>query len=120
MISCSFFASEIIRESIFELLKKELPYCCEVRIESFREPRPDDKKKLTRIGATIVVERESQKLIVVGKGGAQVKEVGTVARKKLEEFLQEKVFLQLTVKVEKNWRANEQVLKAFGYMKNSR
>ena len=70
---------------------KELPYCCEVRIDEFKEPKPNDKKKINRLKATIFVERESQKLIVIGKGGVQIKKVGTLAREKIENFLQEKV-----------------------------
>lgn len=96
---------------------KELPYCCEVRIDSFREPKPGDKKPVTRISATICVERDSQKGIVVGKGGVKIKEVGVDARKELEEFLQEKVHLDLNVKVDKNWRKDEKKLKAYGYLK---
>jgi len=112
-----FFTSEIIRATLFCNLGKELPYCCEVRIEDFKEPKIEDKQKITRIRATICVERDSQKGIVVGKGGAKIKEVGIEARKQLEEFLQEKVHLELNVKVEKNWRKDESKLKAFGYLK---
>ena len=90
-----FFASEIIRGCLFENLKKELPYCCEVRIDEFKEPKPEDKKQIIRIKASIYVERDSQKLIVIGKGGSQIKEVGSAARGKLEDFLQTKVFLDL-------------------------
>ena len=86
-----FFASELIRESLFETLKKELPYCCEVRIENFKEAKPGDKKKINRIKASVVVERDSQKKIVIGKGGEQIKKVGVLAREKIENFLQEKV-----------------------------
>ena len=99
-----------------ETLKKELPYCCEVRIEEFKEAQPDDPKPINRIKATVFVERESQKLIVIGKGGVQIKAVGTMARKKIEDFLQEKVFLELKVKVNKDWRKSEDLLKEFGYM----
>eukprot|EP00551_Chaetoceros_affinis_P004305 CAMPEP_0203668320 /NCGR_PEP_ID=MMETSP0090-20130426/4974_1 /ASSEMBLY_ACC=CAM_ASM_001088 /TAXON_ID=426623 /ORGANISM="Chaetoceros affinis, Strain CCMP159" /LENGTH=523 /DNA_ID=CAMNT_0050532721 /DNA_START=91 /DNA_END=1662 /DNA_ORIENTATION=+ len=112
-----FFASEIIRATLFCKLGKELPYCCEVIIDEFREPKPQDKRKLTRIMATICVERESQKGIVVGKGGVKIKDVGVEARKQLEEFLQEKVHLKLNVKVDKNWRRDESKLKAYGYLK---
>lgn len=86
-----FFASEMIRGALFETLKKELPYCCEVRITEFKEPKPTDSKQVVRIKATVLVERDSQKLIVIGKGGAQIKEVGSLARIKIEEFLQSKV-----------------------------
>jgi GTP-binding protein Era len=86
-----FFASELVREALFGTLKKELPYCCEVRIDEFKEPEPNDKKKVTRIKATVYVERDSQKLIVIGKGGEMIKKVGTLAREKIETFLQGKV-----------------------------
>lgn len=112
-----FFASEIIRATLFTKLGKELPYCCEVRIDEFREPKPGDSKNVTRIKATIYVERDSQKGIVVGKGGAKIKEIGVEAREKLEEFLQVKVVLNLDVKVDKNWRSDEKKLKAYGYVR---
>lgn len=112
-----FFASEIIRGALFTKLGKELPYCCEVRIDEFREPKPGDAKAVTRIKATVCVERDSQKGIVVGKGGVKIKEIGVEAREKLEEFLQTKVFLNLDVKVDKDWRRDEKKLKAFGYLK---
>ncbi len=112
-----FFASEIIRATLFTTLGKELPYCCEVTINEFKEPKEGDKRPVIRIRATINVERDSQKGIVVGKGGAKIKEVGVQAREKLEEFLQEKVFLNLEVKVDKNWRKDEKKLKAYGYLK---
>lgn len=112
-----FFASEIIRATLFCKLGKELPYCCEVVIESFKEPIPTDKQPIIRIKSSICVERESQKGIVVGKGGVKIKEVGIEARKQLEEFLQEKVHLDLNVKVDKNWRSDESKLKKFGYLK---
>lgn len=129
-----FCASEIIRETLFERLGKELPYCCEVRIETFDESRRylDDadeydmkggqrkndtakRKAMIRIGATILVERDSQKGIVVGKGGRMIKDVGMVSRKKLQEFFGVKVFLDLRVKVDKNWRNSDDKLKKFGY-----
>jgi len=109
-----FFCAEIIRSCLFENLGKELPYCCEVRIESFREPKKDEKK-LTRIGAEIVVERSSQKGIVIGTKGDKIKTVGTQARKKLQTFLETKVHLDLSVKVDKDWRNKDDKLKQFGY-----
>jgi GTPase Era involved in 16S rRNA processing len=112
-----FFASEIIRATLFTCLGKELPYCCEVKIESFKEPKPEDKQQVIRISATVCVERDSQKGIVVGKGGAKIKEVGIDARTKLEEFFLHRVFLSLEVKVDKNWRKDEKKLKAYGYLK---
>lgn len=86
-----FVASELIRSALFELLKKEIPYCCEVRVDSFREPRGGDKKRVIRISASVVVERDSQKKIVVGKDGEKIKAVGVAARAKLEEFLSNQV-----------------------------
>mmetsp|Transcript_59142 Transcript_59142/g.87838 ORF Transcript_59142/g.87838 Transcript_59142/m.87838 type:complete len:155 (+) Transcript_59142:235-699(+) len=112
----SFFASEIIRSVLFEKLGKELPYCCEVRVTEFKEPKPHDKKPIIRMMATIFVERDSQKGIVVGKGGQKVKDVGIVAREKLESFFQTKVHLDLSVKVDKDWRKDKSKLKAYGYI----
>jgi GTPase len=86
-----FIASETIRAAIFESLKKELPYCCEVRIVKFKEPVDTDAKPMIRIDADVIVERDSQKLIVIGKGGEQIKKIGTTARHKLEAFFQSKV-----------------------------
>ena len=132
-----FCASELIRETLFQSLGKELPYCCEVRIETFDESRRYDdeedtidekttlglqsskkekKNAMIRIGATILVERDSQKGIVVGKGGTKIKDVGIAARKKLEDFYGVKVFLDLRVKVDKNWRNDAEKLKKYGYM----
>lgn len=85
-----FIASEMIRAALFESLKKELPYCCEVQINEFKEPKAG-QKPLVRISASVIVERDSQKVIVIGKNGEMIKEVGTVARKKIEDFLQSKV-----------------------------
>jgi GTP-binding protein Era len=105
-----FFASEIIREKIFENYQKEIPYACEVIVESYKEEPSIDK-----ISATIFVERDSQKGIVIGHKGSALKKVGTEARLDLEEFLQKKVFLELHVKVNKDWRNNDTFLKRFGY-----
>ena len=91
-----------------------------MRIDGFTEPKPEDKRPITRIRASICVERDSQKGIVVGKGGSKIKEVGVEARKELEEFLQEKVHLDLNVRVEKNWRKDEAKLKAYGYLKDKK
>ena len=111
-----FFASEMIRATLFEKLKKEMPYCCEVRVTEFKEPKPDDKNPTIRIKATILVERDSQKGIVVGKGGQKIKDVGVDARKRLEDFFGEKVHLDLFVKVDKEWRRDEKKLKEYGYL----
>jgi len=112
-----FFASEIIRASLFGNLGKEIPYCCEVRIAQFIEPKPNEPKQVIKITADICVERDSQKGIVVGKGGQKIRDVGVDARKELEEFLQGKVHLSLHVKVDKDWRKDEDKLKAYGYLK---
>ena len=111
-----FFASEMIRATLFEKLKKEMPYCCEVRVTEFKELKPDDKNPTIRIKATILVERDSQKGIVVGKGGQKIKDVGVDARKRLEDFFGEKVHLDLFVKVDKEWRRDEKKLKEYGYL----
>ncbi|OEU13765.1 putative GTP-binding protein [Fragilariopsis cylindrus CCMP1102] len=113
--SVRFFCSELIREALLEsrYLKKELPYCCEVQITDYKEPRDDN---ITRIEATIFVERDGQKAIIIGKNGDVVKQVGIIAREKIERFLDgEKVFLQLRVKINKDWRKREDQLAKFGY-----
>ncbi len=106
-----FFVSEIIREKILEQFSEEVPYSCEVLIADYKE-REEGKDY---ISAEIVVERDSQKAIIVGKDGSKIKKLGTVAREAVEDFLQRKVFLELRVKVRKNWRSDENMLKAFGY-----
>lgn len=114
--SVRFFCSELIREALLEsrYLKKELPYCCEVQITEYKEPRKDNE--ITRIEATIYVERDGQKAIVVGKKGDVIKQVGIIAREKIERFLGgEKVFLKLQVKVDKDWRKKDDALAKFGY-----
>ena len=105
-----FFASEIVREKIFLNYKEEIPYCCEVAIEEFKEgaERYD-------ISAIIYVMRDSQKGIIIGKGGKSLKTVGTQARIEMEDFFQKKVFLSLFVKVDEDWRENKRELKRFGY-----
>lgn len=105
-----FFASEIIREKILRTYDKEIPYCCEIEIESYKEEHAID-----RIAATIYVSRESQKGIVIGHKGEKLKRVGQLAREDLEKFLDKKVFLQLFVKVSDDWRNNERQLRRFGY-----
>lgn len=106
-----FFVSEIVREKIFKLYEKEIPYSTEVIITSFKEDDP----KITRISAEIIVERDSQKNILIGKGGEMIKKVGTYARKDIEEFLQKKVFMEIFVKVIPDWRNKKNYLKSFGY-----
>ena len=108
-----FFVSEIIREKILELYHDEVPYCCEVLIIDFRER--EEKKDF--ISAEIIVERDSQKAIIIGKAGTAIKKLGQVARNSIEEFLRREVFLELHVKVRKKWRSDENLLKNFGYTK---
>lgn len=108
--SLRFFASEIIREKILLNYKEEIPYCCEVAIETFKEgaERYD-------IGAVIYVMRESQKGIIIGKQGASLKKVGTQARIEMEDFFQKKVFLSIYVKTDPDWRESRKELRKFGY-----
>ena len=105
-----YFVSEIVREKIFLNYQKEIPYSCQVVCEEYKES--DD---MDRIRCTIFVERESQKSIVVGKGGSSLNKVGTEARVDIEEFVGKKVFLGLFVKVKANWRNSDQTLRSFGY-----
>ena len=106
-----FFVTEIIREKILQTYDKEIPYACEVAVEQFQE-----EENRIHIMAVIYVERDSQKGIVIGKGGSALKKVGTLARKDIEVFFDKKVFLELYVKVEKDWRSRENKLKGFGYI----
>ena len=105
-----FFASEIIREKILLNYREEIPYSCQVEIESFREG-----EERYEINAIIYVMRDTQKGIVIGKGGSALKRVGTQARIDMEDFFQKKVFLQLLVKVDPDWRENRKELRKFGY-----
>ena len=105
-----FFVSEIIREKIFELCKKEIPYSSQVEIDTYL-----DEENLIRIRAVIIVERDSQRGIIIGKGGEMLKRIGTQARKDLEKFLAKKVFLESFVKVDKDWRMSDSKLKKYGY-----
>ncbi|MBS1595162.1 MAG: GTPase Era [Bacteroidetes bacterium] len=109
-----YFVSEIVREKIFLNYQKEIPYSCQVVCEEYKEA--DD---MDRIRCTIFVERESQKNIVIGKGGSSLNKVGTEARLAIEEFVGKKVFLGLFVKVKPNWRNNDQTLRSFGFEKTS-
>ena len=109
--SMRFFASEIIREKILENYTKEIPYCTEVVIESFHEG-----EERYDISAVINVMRDSQRGIIIGKGGAALKKTATAARIEMENFFQKKVFLQTFVKVEPGWRENKRMLKKFGYI----
>ena len=105
-----FFVSEIIREKILRNYHKEVPYSVEVEIESFKE-----EKKIVRINAVINCSRDSQKGILIGHQGKALKKTGTDARVDIEKFLDNKVFLELFVKVKKNWRDDDKYLKEFGY-----
>lgn len=105
-----FFISEIIREKILKNYKKEIPYSVEVVVESFKE-----EENIVKILANIFVIRDSQKGILIGHQGKALKKTGTEARKDMETFLQKKVFLELFVKVNKDWRDNDSQLRKFGY-----
>ena len=105
-----FFVTEIIREKILQLYDKEIPYACEVRVEQFKET-----DKLIDISALIYCERDSQKGILIGKGGAMLKKLGMLARKDIEAFFGKQVMLKTFVKVEKDWRNNLRDLNSFGY-----
>jgi len=105
-----FFVNEIIREKILLNYDKEIPYSVEVEVEEFKE-----EEKLIRISAVIFVERDSQKGIIIGRQGAALKKVGTQARKDIEAFFEKQVFLQLFVKVDKDWRSSQGRLKHYGY-----
>ena len=111
--SMRFFASEIIREKILENYDKEIPYCTEVVIERFKEGN-----ERYDIGAVINVMRDSQKGIIIGRGGNALKRVATQARLEMEDFFQKRVFLQVFVKVEPDWRENKKMLRKFGYIQD--
>ena len=106
-----FFVSEIIREKILLNYKQEIPYSSEVVVESFK-----NEAKIVKISAVIYVMRDSQKGILIGKGGSALKRVGVESRRDIERFLQKKVFIELFVKVDKDWRNDERKLKRFGYL----
>ena len=108
-----FFVSEVIREKILKHYKKEIPYSVEIEVESFEE-----EADIIRIGAVIMVERDSQKGIIIGHKGSALKRVGTESRKDLEVFFDKKVFIELFVKVTKNWRSDARQLRRFGYNSN--
>lgn len=110
-----FFCAEIIREKILLNYRDEIPYACEVVIEEFKETETNRGEKLARINATIFVGRDTQKIILIGKNGAAMKKLGMDARKDIEKFLDNKVFLEMTVKVRENWRDDDKMLKNFGY-----
>jgi GTPase len=105
-----FFVGEIIREKIYDFLQDEIPYHTAVMVQEFKE-----KQSLIKIGAEIIVQRDTQKGIILGEGGSMIKKLGTAARKDIETFLGAKVFLELFVKVRPRWRDNEIQLKEYGY-----
>ncbi|NEN23015.1 GTPase Era [Cryomorpha ignava] len=108
-----FFVSEIIRERILENYQKEIPYSVQVEIEAYVE-----EENIVRISAVIYVARKSQKGIIIGHQGQKLKTVGTEARLKMEEFIGKKVFLEMHVKVDEDWRNKDRSLKAYGYKKS--
>lgn len=108
--SMRFFVSEIIREKILLFFQQEIPYSVEVTVDEYKE-----KENITHITSTIYVSRESQKAIILGHQGRSIKGLGMSARKDIEEFIQGKVYLELRVKVSKDWRDDSQQLKRFGY-----
>ena len=111
-----FFAAEILREKLFLLLGEELPYRCDVSLESFKDEPPKGRGKgLRRIEATIWIERESQKPIVIGAGGELLKRVSTAARKDMERLFGGKVYLGVWVKVKRDWTGDERLLRQLGY-----
>jgi len=105
-----FFVGELIREKIFQLYQEELPYHSAVLVQEFKE-----KTTLIKIAADIIVQRETQKGIILGEGGSMIKKLGTLARQDIEQFLDRKVFLELFVKVRPKWRDNETHLREYGY-----
>lgn len=110
-----FFVGEIIREKILELYDQEIPYSAEVLVTSFKEGKNKEGENLVNIGAEIFVVRKSQKGILIGKDGQAIRRLGTSSRLALEKWLEQKVFLDLRVKVKDNWRDDDRMLKHFGY-----
>jgi GTP-binding protein Era len=104
---------QIIREKIMDLTRQEVPYGTAVMVESFQEPQEGDRKKVTRIQAAIVVEKDSQKGILIGKGGQMIKQIGEKARKELETMLQTLIYLELFVKVDKDWTEDPRKVQEF-------
>ena len=109
-----FFVSEIIREKILQLYKQEIPYACQVTVDQFM----DEEKRgepFTKIYASIYVDRKSQKPIIIGSGGSQIKKLGIASREDIESFLDRRIYLELKVKIKDGWRNDDRVLKHFGY-----
>ena len=109
-LQTKFFVAELIREKVFELFGDEIPYQATVVVNEFKE-----KTTLTKVAADIIVQRESQKAIMLGEGGKMIKRLGTESRKSIEDFIQQKVFLELFIKVRDKWRDNDTWLKEYGY-----
>jgi len=107
-----FVAAEIVREQVILLTHKEIPYSTAVVVDTFRE---DEAKKLISIQATIHVERDSQKGILIGKGGGMLKRIGTAARLEMEKFFAARIYLELFVRVQKDWTHDKRMLREFGY-----
>ncbi|HEV7329623.1 MAG TPA: GTPase Era [Flavisolibacter sp.] len=105
-----FFVAEIIREKIYSLFEEEIPYQATVTVNEFKQ-----KSTLVKIRAEIIVQRESQKAIIIGEGGKMIRQIGTMARTEIEQFIAQKVFLELFVKVRPKWRENDLYLKEYGY-----
>ena len=105
-----FIVSEVIREKILDLYDQEIPYSVQIEVETFKE-----EAKLISIRAVIIVSRDSQKSIIIGKGGSMIKRLGSVSRKSLETYFSKKVYLETFVKTDKNWRNDERKLKKYGY-----
>ncbi|MEP7321381.1 MAG: GTPase Era [Saprospiraceae bacterium] len=109
-----FFIAEMIRETIFETYYDEIPYSSEVQVQDYKESEKDGKP-FAKIHVYIIVERESQKAILLGQNGKNIKDLGMQAREKIEDFVGHQVYLDLQIKTEKNWRNNPEVLKKYGY-----
>jgi len=109
-----FFVSEIIREKILQIYKQEIPYSCEVIVDQFIDEEKNGKP-FSSIYASIYVDRKSQKPILIGRGGSQIKKLGIAAREDIEKFLDRHVYLELKVKIKDGWRNDDRVLKHFGY-----
>ena len=110
-----FFVGEIIREKIFLMYGREIPYSTEVVIDEFREQHENDPRRKELIRCSVIVERNSQKQIIVGAGGAALKKLGQAARKEIEELLDRPVYLEIFVKIRPDWRKKKNLLKSYGY-----
>ena len=110
-----FFVGEIIREKIFLMYGREIPYSTEVVIDEFKEQHENDPRRKELIRCSVIVERNSQKQIIVGAGGAALKKLGQAARKEIEELLGRPVYLEIFVKIRPDWRKKKNLLKSYGY-----